>query len=150
MLATMKKIWTILMIMACLKGYAQEGDLPGAVKSAFENKYQDVRIESWWVENQLFYMDFNFQGGSYTTVFDEQGSWKETAETISEFMIPGELREYIRSNFPSGSICFCEKVETPDKQQYLRVTLIDQGNVDRILRSDMEGKNIVLQNPDTT
>lgn len=138
----MKKLWIIALMLVCISGYAQPGDLPREINSAFQVKYTGARIADWWLENDLYHIDFAFQGGSYFAVFDPQGAWIETAETISEMAIPADLREYIRSNFPSASICYCEKVDTPDLKQFLRVGLIDKGNIDRLVRSDLDGKNI--------
>jgi len=134
-----------LLALVCITGYTQEGDLPLEVKSAFDTKYQAVKIEDWRVENEQYYIDFTSKGGSYTALFDRQGAWLESAETISELDIPATMMLTIRTNFPSGNICICEKVETSEKQQYLRVTLIDAGNVDRVIRADLDGKNIKLQ-----
>ena len=140
----MKKLWTIALLMICITGYTQEGELPREVEYAFQTKYNDARLGDYWVENQMYYFDFTFQGGSYIAVFDRQGTWKETAETISELDIPEALKRYIRVNFPSGNICFCEQVEIPEMQIYLRVTIIDAGNVDRVIRSDLEGTKITI------
>ena len=145
----MRKIWTIMLVLACFTGLAQEGELPLEVKSAFDKKYQDTRIGDWWAVNQLYYLDFNYKGGSYIAVYDGQGTWLETAETISELEIPGDLNEYIRSTFPSGRICICEKAETPEMQKFLRVTLLDAGNVERVIRANLDGKNAVVQEPNT-
>jgi len=143
----MKLIWTIVLVLASITGYTQEGALPLEVKSAFDTKYQATKIGDWWLDNELYYLDFNFKGSSYIAIYNGQGAWLETAETISELDVPGDLKAYIRSNFPSGRICICEKVQTPGSQPYLRITLLDTGNVDRVLRADLEGKNIVLQEP---
>jgi hypothetical protein len=143
----MKKLWILLLLLVCITGHTQEGDLPLELKSAFDTKYQKAKIEDWWVKNELYYLDFNFKGGSYIAVYDGQGAWLETAETISEMDIPVTVKEYISTSFPTGTICICEKVETSEKQHYLRVTLIDTGNVDRVVRADLDGKNIAVQDP---
>jgi hypothetical protein len=146
----MKKLWTITLLLLCIAGFTQEGDLPREVESAFQGKYTNTRIGDWWVDNQLYYIDFNFRGGSYIIVFDQLGIWKETAEIISEAEIPEALKRYIRTNFPSGKISFCEQVESSEKQKYLRINLIDVGNVERVIRSDTGGNEIVVldNNPD--
>lgn len=141
----MKKLLIAVQILVSIAGYAQPAELPREVDSAFKTKYTGSRMAGWWEENELYYIDFMLQGGSYIAVFDPQGSWKETAETISELEIPAEIRSYIRSNFPSGTISFCELVEAPGMPKYLRVNVIDAGNVVRIIRSDRDGTNIVLQ-----
>lgn len=140
----MKKLWTLVLVLACFTGYAQEGDPPLEVKSAFDIKYQEARLDNWWMENELYYFDYYKNGGSYTAVFDQQGEWLETAETISELEVPGDVNEYIRSNFPTGKICICEKVESVENQKFLRVTLIEKGNVSRVVRADLDGTNIAM------
>lgn len=140
----MKHLWTLALVVQCITGFSQEGELPRAVESAFQAKYNDTRIGDWWMENQLYFIDFNLRGDSYTAVFDAQGIWKETAEIISELDIPEALKRYIRTNFPTGRICYCEQVETIETQKYLRINLIDTGNVERVIRSDQDGNNIML------
>jgi hypothetical protein len=141
----MKRLLVAIQVLVCIAGYAQPAELPREVDSAFKTKYTGSRMAGWWEENELYYIDFILQGGSFIAVFDPQGSWKETAETISELEIPAEIRSYIRSNFPSGTISFCELVEAPGIPKYLRVNVIDAGNVLRIIRSDRDGKNISVQ-----
>jgi len=140
----MKKLWTMVLMLVGISGYAQPENLPVEVGSAFLAKYNKAKTIDWWVENQQYYIDFVLGGGSYFAVFDQQGGWIETAETISEMEIPAELRGYIRSHFSSGSICICEKVENAQMQKFLRVSLIDADNVEHVLRSDLDGNNIVL------
>jgi hypothetical protein len=140
----MKTLWTLVLVLAGFTGYTQDGDLPLDVKSAFDIKYQEARLDNWWVENELYYFDYILNGGSYIAVFDEQGNWRETAETISELEVPGDVNEYIRSNFPTGKICICEKVESAENQKYLRVSLIEKGNISRVLSADLDGKNIAV------
>lgn len=143
----MKLIWTILLLVASATGYTQEGELPPAVKSAFDTKFPATKISDWWLDNESYYLDFNFKGGSFIAIFNDQGAWLETAETISELDIPGEVNAYILSHYPSGRISFCEKVESPEKQLYLRVTLLDAENVCCVLSADLQGKNIVVEKP---
>jgi hypothetical protein len=140
----MKKLWNMALMLICISGYTQDGELPREVQTAFQAKYGDVRIGDWWLENQLYYIDFNFQGGSYIAVFEMQGTWKETAEIISEMYLPEALKAYIRKNLPTATICYCEEVETPGMKKFLRINLIDAGHVDRVIKSDQDGKNIEI------
>jgi len=144
----MKRLLLIVLILECISGYSQPKELPGDIDSAFKTKYTDSRIAGWWVENEMYYIDFTRQGGSFIAVFDQQGTWKETAETISEMDIPADLRSYIRTNYPSGTISYCEEVEAPGMQKCLRVNIIDAGNIERVIRSDRDGTNIVVQETD--
>ena len=79
-LEVMKHLWILALVMQCITGFPQEGELPRAVESAFQLKYTDTPIGDWWLENQLYYIDFKLRGASYTAVFDGQGTWKETAQ----------------------------------------------------------------------
>ncbi len=141
----MKKLWTIVLILVSITGYTQKRELPLEVKSAFETKYKEARLGSWWELSELYYFDYSSKGGNYTAVFNQQGKWLETAETISEMEVPAELSSYIRSNFPSGSICICEKVETAENQKFLRISILDEGNIDRVIKADLNGNNIEIQ-----
>ena len=140
----MKHLWTLALVMQCISGLPQERELPRAVESAFQAKYIDIPVGDWWSENQLYFIDYNLRGGSYTAVFDALGIWKETAEIISELDIPESLKRYIRANFPSARICYCEQVESTGPLKFLRINLIDTGNIEWVIRSDQDGNNIVL------
>ena len=82
----------------------------------------------------------------FTSVFDQDGVWKETAEIISDMYLPSSIQTYIKKNYPSGTIGYCEDVETSAPVHFLRVNLID-GNRSVVLKSDKEGNNISLENP---
>lgn len=122
--------------------------LPEKVVQSFREKYPASRQEGWWLENNLFHIDFSSKGHYYTALFDGEGEWKETAEIISEMDIPQVLQDYIRANFPSGNISYCEEVENNELKNFIRVNLFDQGNVLVIICCDRGGKNITVQKPE--
>ena len=138
----MKVFVAIALLMLSISGYTQQANLPPEIEAAFKAKYKEVHLADFWIDKQMYYLDFTLKGGSFIAVFDQQGVWKETAETIPELDIPEALNKHIRANHPSARICFCEKVEAPEIQKYLRVTLMDTGNVALVIESDLEGKRI--------
>ena len=77
----------------------------------------------------------------YSAVFKTDGTWLETAEMISDMDLPASLRDYIRKNYPQGSISYSEKVQSNDKTQFLRVNL-DFKESSYIIRSNLDGTNI--------
>jgi hypothetical protein len=144
----MKRNIIIGLLFICAMAYTQNGTLPQAVESALKEKYPVTKFEGWWAEDDTYYIEFNYKGHSYTSAFGQDGTWKETAETISEMDIPQSLKEYIRDAFPSGKISYCEEVETGDMKKYLRVNLFDSSNILRVIWCDPDGLNIRIQESD--
>ena len=147
---TMKTTLAIGLFFSCALAGAQDEELPEKVVQSFREKYPASRQEGWWLENNLFHIDFSSNGHYYTALFDGAGEWKETAQIISEMDLPQSLKNYIRANFPSGTISYCEEMESNDLKKFLRVNLFNQGNVLLIICSDRDGKNITLQKPEPT
>jgi hypothetical protein len=145
----MKCFLIISLVIACTVIHAQDNVLPQTVESAYKNKYQNQKIDGWWEEDGLFYIEFTLKGESYTSVFNGEGGWKETASTISEMDIPKPLQDYISNTFPGGKISFCEDVETNESAKFLRVTLIDAEKVFHVIRSDHQGGHITFQDNDS-
>jgi len=137
----MRKLLTLVLVLLSAAGYSQVGQLPENIKTAFQEKYSDIKIGDWWLDNEMYYIDFTLLGGSYTSVYDQNGTWKETSQIISDMDIPVSLTDYIHKRFPAGKISYCEEVETTGMNKFLRLYLIDTGNVTQIIKSDLDGKN---------
>ena len=46
-----------MLMLVSITGYTQKRELPVEVKSAFETKYQEARLGSWWELSELYYFD---------------------------------------------------------------------------------------------
>ena len=131
----------------CFSGIAQDNQLPQQVDKAFHEKYAGSKMDDWWLEDSLkYYIGFTLKGQSYTALFNAEGTWKETAEMISDMDMPQCVGDYIKKSFPSGRINYCEWVESPGQAKYLRVNMMGSDYQTRIIRCDLDGRNIkVLQ-----
>lgn len=139
----MKKIIVLALLFSCMFAYPQEEKLPQSVETAFKNKYPTSKLESWKVDNNLYYLDYSIKTNSYTSVFDKKGVWIETSEIISEFDIPTQLQDYVTDNYPDGRISYCEKVEIVSSSDIIRVNLFNNGKL-IVIQSDKNGANIKI------
>ncbi len=138
----------LLFILLSLSVIAQNQvkQLPENITAAFMARNPDFKIDDWSFDNGLYSLEFYKRGSMFTSVFDQDGVWKETAEIISDMNLPSSIQVYIKKNYPSGTIGYCEEVETSAPVHFLRVNLID-GNRSVVLKSDKDGNDISLENP---
>ncbi|MBN1598043.1 MAG: PepSY-like domain-containing protein [Bacteroidales bacterium] len=142
----MKNIILFAFLILSVTLYAQNEFFPQKIESAFKSKYPNTKIDNWYGENDLFFVEFYLNGSFCTAVFDNEGLWKETSEVISELDLTSVLQEYVSNNFPYGIISYCEKVETNSSESFIRIN-IENNNKTVVLKSDYEGKNIeILKN----
>jgi hypothetical protein len=118
------------------------------VQTAFSGRYPGMSVDSWTTSDSLYSLDFYKGGTMYTAVFKEDGAWLETSEIISDMDLPAPLQDYIKKNYPQGSISYSEKVEESNKSRFLRVTL-DYRESTYIIRSNLDGTNIRVQGAGT-
>jgi len=139
----MKNLIAFAFLFACVIAYTQDENLPQIVETAFKNKYPTSKLDSWRVDNDLYYLDFYIKTNSYTSVFDKKGGWVETSEIISDFDIPVILQDYITDTYPDGRISYCEKVETKDSSCFFRVSLYNNEEF-FVIESNNKGTNIKI------
>lgn len=145
----MKKIFFLAFVFVFFTANAQDDQLPEKIEQAFMNKYVGSKIDNWTINKELFYIEFYIKGDMYTSVFNEEGQWKETSEVISDTDIPTPLKEFIKRNYPKGEISYSEKVERENTASYFRINYSINENF-IIIKSDINGNNIkVLENDDT-
>jgi len=60
---------------------------------------------------------------------------------ISDFEVPAAVGDYLKKNYPGGSISYSEKVEKNDRTYFFRVNFYHK-DLSYILESDLNGKNI--------
>jgi hypothetical protein len=135
---------SVILLSICLSVASQADSLPENVKSVFNSKYPGLSIDDWSFSDNLYSIDFYKGGTMYTAVFKADGIWIETSEIISDMDLPAPLQDYVKKNYPNGSISYSEKVEGSDKTHFLRVTIFFNES-SYIIRSDLDGKNIKVQ-----
>ena len=137
----MKKILILAFIFSCAYAFTQDEILPQTIESAFKNKYPTSKLDGWRYEEELYYIDFIAKSISYTSVFNEEGEWLETSESISDFDIPATLKDYIKHNYPQGNISYSEKVVTKDNQNIIRANIYNDMEF-IVIQCDNNGTNI--------
>ena len=139
----MRTVISVVLMLYCISGFTQDNSLPPEVNGAFQKKYAGSRIDDWWLEDSTnYYIGFTLTGHSYTALYDQKGTWKETAEMISDMDMPPCVADYIKKSFPTGRVNYCEVVESPGQAKYLRVNLMDSDYQTRVIRCNLDGKNI--------
>jgi hypothetical protein len=139
---------SFVLLSICLSVASQAGNLPESVQTGFNGKYPGMVVDSWTASDGLYSLDFYKGGTMYTAVFKEDGAWLETSEIISDMDLPAPLKDYIKKNYPQGSISYSENVEEGNRTRFLRVTLDYMGST-CIIRSNTDGKNIRVQEAET-
>lgn len=142
----MKTLITLAFILASALSVAQKPVLPDVVKTNFDIKYPESKLDDWWFENDQYHVNYTYHPYSYTAVFDTLGNWQETSELISDFDIPAGMKNYLREKYPSGTISYCEKVETKDDLRFIRVNFYDK-NQFIIFQCDNAGRKITRLDP---
>lgn len=142
----MKTLITMAIALVFAFSMAQEPVLPDVVKTKFEIKYPESKLDDWWFENHLYHISYTYHPYSYTAVFDTLGLWQETSELISDFDIPAGMKNYLKEKYPSGTISYCEKVQTKDDLKFIRVNFYDKNQI-LIFHCDNTGRNITKHDP---
>ena len=142
----MKTVIFFALLGISLTARCQDNKVPEKVDSAFKTKYPETKVDDWSLENSYYSFEFYKRGSMFTAVFNKDGVWIETAEVISDMSLPASLQAYIKKNYPSGSISYCEDVETHDSTHFLRVNLVSNLKA-VVIRSDRDGNNISVVNP---
>ena len=137
----MKKLIVFAFLFSFMLVYPQGKELPQAVEAAFKSKNPGSKFSYYRVDNNLYYLEFNFKGHLYTSVFNKMGDWIETSEIISDIEIPKQLKDYINDRFIEAVILYCEKVETPDSLFFIRIGLSNKEKF-TMIQCDNKGDNI--------
>ena len=138
----MKTFFIYLLLFVSIHSFAQETELPEIIESAFTTKYPNANLDDWKSENGTYFLNFYLKSEFYTSIFDKDGKWIETAEIISDFDLPLSLREYLKKNYPSEIITYCEKVEKSKAKPVFRVNIA--GDSELTLQSNEDGSNIKI------
>ena len=109
----MKKIilLTLLLICASSAMYAQ-GKVPIAVKTAFDQKFQNATNIKWSKENKHEYeAEFTYQGTNYSANFKDNGDWLETESPITFDALPQGVKDWYKNPRIQATIKNIMKIE---------------------------------------
>lgn len=140
----MKTISLLLLMNVFLSAFPQVEEIPKKIETAFKSKYPDVTNYDWNYKGEVYNIEFYKNSSMFTCVIREDGNWIETAEVISDSDAPELLKNYIKKNYPSGAISYTEIVESAKNGNFFRVNLDNNNGESFVVRSDKDGKNIVV------
>ena len=133
----------VLFALISITGYSQT-ELPAEVDQAFRNKFSTAKDIQSCKENNLYSIEFILKNDYYTAVFDQSGTWIETARIISDMEVPAPVISAAKKIYPNMFVSFTESVETMNSEKFLRVHGCTEG-AEIIVNITKEGKIISTQ-----
>jgi hypothetical protein len=89
----MKKSVSIALVgLFTLPAFAQRGDVPAPVKSAFAQKYPTAQKVKWEKEDANYEAEFHFGRQEMSAVFDATGTQLETEKEIPTSQLPAAVQ----------------------------------------------------------
>lgn len=118
----MKQVFTAsFFLLTFMVTLAQESELPGPVKTAFEKKYPGARHLDWYAENENYILEFEVGMDSYAASYDKSGSWIETGVVVADGDIPQAVTAAIKQKCPQHTISYAESMDTAKGEKFFRV-----------------------------
>lgn len=107
---------------------SEQGNVPEAVKMAFQEKYPGENDPDWKQdENGYWESNFKKDGEEYRADFNSDGSWIETESSIKEDKLPAAIRKQIEKNYADYEITEIERVENSQKGLFYDVEFKQDG-----------------------
>ena len=130
----------LLLTTACAD--QAKGQVPEAVKKAFQAKYPGENDPDWETDsNGFFESSFKIDGKHYRADFDKDGNWIETERSVELDDLPEPVREKIESEYDSSEITEIEEVEHPQKGLFFDIEFKRSGK-NKDVELDKNGKVI--------
>lgn len=105
-----------------------EGQVPGAVKLAFDKKYPKEKHSKWKVDkNGNYETHFKKAGKEYRADFSPKGEWIETERSIKKKELPELIQQRIKEDFDDFEIVELEETRHHEKGLFYDVELIKEG-----------------------
>jgi len=105
-----------------------EKDVPGAVKTAFTNKFSGASDVKWEKENKTeLEATFKINNNDVSANFKLDGSWVETETTIPFNQLPAAVTNAVNTKFPGAVYGRTEKIEKPGNKIFYEVNITLNG-----------------------
>jgi hypothetical protein len=105
-----------------------EKDVPGAVKTAFTNKFPGASEVKWEKENKSeLEASFKMNNSDISANFKLDGSWVETETTIPASELPATVINTVNTKFPGAVYGRTEKIEKPGNKIFYEVNITMKG-----------------------
>ena len=105
------KLLLIAVLLFSFVIFAQDANVPKAVKDSFAKYYPKVTDVKWDKEGATeFEAGFNENGYNISVVFDEKGNVKETETAIQISVLPKSAALFVEKNYPGFKISEAAKI----------------------------------------
>ena len=96
----MKVLFLVIIGLALSTGISYAGNVPAAVKAAFELKYPGATNVSWEKESSGDYeAEFRWKGSKYSAQFTPAGDWVETSKRVDFKMLPEKVAAAFKKGY---------------------------------------------------
>ena len=104
----------------------KEGDVPEAVKTAFQKQFPAAQSVKWGKEDNDLEAEFKLNSEETSAVFDASGALKETEVELDAAKLPAAITDYCTKNYPGYKISEAAKA-TDAKGVTVYETLLSKG-----------------------
>jgi hypothetical protein len=105
-----------------------EKDIPGAVKTAFSNKFSTASNIKWEKENKKeLEANFKMNNTDVSANFGLDGAWVETETTIPASELPAAVTKAVNTKYPGAIYGRTEKIEKPGGKILYEVNITLKG-----------------------
>lgn len=115
-----------------------------SIKASLNTRYPGTDYNTvTWELNSMGYFDgtFTYNDRDLTATFDQDGTWKHTAEQVQLDNLPEKLLYEIVATYHDGDIRSITKVETSDNETYYDLTFHGR----EPLRYDGAGNEVAME-----
>ncbi len=104
-------LFLIVFLLVSFTVFAQESNIPKAVKDSFSKHYPKVTTVKWDKEGaKEFEASFKGNGNNISVVFDDKGKIKETETVIQISELPKSSVTFVETNYPGYKISEAAKI----------------------------------------
>ena len=107
----MKSTILIVILLCGVIAYAKSDELPQKVNEGFKKKFPNTSIISWYEEENIFKVEFEFASDYMTASFSIAGLWLETSKAIENSEIPKTVESSIQKKYAGSEVTYAEFVE---------------------------------------
>lgn len=104
----MKKIilfgFTVALATVGCAQKTSEKEIPVSAKTTFEKNYPTAKEVKWEKEDELFEVNFDFNGKDYSVLYDANGLCVETEIEMNQHQLPEKAQTYLETNYAGKKV----------------------------------------------
>lgn len=81
-----------------------EKEIPVSAKTAFEKNYPMAKEVKWEKEDEMFEVNFDFNGKDYSVLYDANGLCVETEIEMNQHQLPEKAQAYLKTNYAGKKV----------------------------------------------